>query len=37
MKTMFSGKVIPILAAIVLTPVAILAEASGEQKALTVS
>jgi hypothetical protein len=35
MKTMFSVKVIPMLAAVVLAPVAILAQASGEQKTLT--
>ncbi len=35
MKTMFSVKVIPMLAATVLIPLAILAQASGEQKTLT--
>jgi len=35
MKTMFSVKAIPMLAAVVLAPVAILAQASGEQKTLT--
>jgi hypothetical protein len=34
MKTMFSVKVIPMLAAVVLAPVAILAQASVEQKTL---
>ena len=35
MKTMFSVKVIPVLAAAMLAPLAILAQASGEQKTLT--
>ena len=35
MKTMFSERVIPMLAAVVLAPIAILAQASGEQKTLT--
>lgn len=35
MKTKFSVKVISMLAAIVLVPVAILAQASGQQKTLT--
>jgi hypothetical protein len=35
MKTMFSERVVPMLAAVVLAPIAILAQASGEQKTLT--